>query len=442
MRRLLTVFWLCVLLLAAGGGTCFSACPKEPFSPPDAAYLDLAQFLSRGVPEMMPSGGNDIDIITSGKQKWEMLMADLEAAHSTICMEYYRWREDAAGNQIRDIILRKLSEGVQVKILLEDMANAFFRIDYYQKMRDAGAQVQFFTDTDHHLYEIVPDINYRDHRKIVVIDSKVGYIGGMNLGLPNRDVWKDTHVRITGPAVSQLERLFNDMWAAHKGPELIRMEKKAHAGVPVPESYAESKPAQKPESGPEYPVKTYPAAFHNKTVQAATSGAGDNLLEEGVCRILRLSKRYVYIQTPYFCPSDTLLRAMKDAARRGVDLRILVPAEADSYLMTVVNASFFEECVKAGMHILASPGVFNHSKTIVCDDYLSTVGTLNMDNRSLRINHEAIALVYDGEFAAACRHLFLSRAEGASQVGEADIASLPHRRLRAQKFWRGHARQL
>ncbi len=401
----------------------------------DSAYIPLAEFLSRSDASLTATAGNDINLITKGIDKWDLLLKDLEEAQHTICMEYYRWHQDDAGDQIRDVLLRKLSQGVTVKILLDDFVNPFYRKDYYLVLRDNGAQLQFFTDTDRQLWEIAPEVNYRDHRKIVVIDDTIGYIGGMNLGVKYRDIWKDTHMRICGPAALALKKLFDDMWQARQGPALKRylakgQPKDQHVG------YDGLQAARQTQVSPTSPL------FCNKTVQVATSGQGDNLLEEGICRILDLAKHYVYFKTPYLCPSDTLLCALRDAARRGVDIRILVPDPTDSGLMTVANSAFFSDCIDAGARVLKSHGVFDHSKTIVSDDYLTSIGTLNIDNRSLRINHECIALIYDGEIARYCRQMFEADAGEAFEVTAADLAARSKCTIKVHRFWRMHASQL
>ena len=378
---------------------------------------------------MMPCSGNAVDIIDTGERKWELLMADLEAARHTIFLEYYRWRQDEAGDQIRDIILRKLAQGVQVRILLEDMSNPFALKDYYLELLDAGAQLQFFTDFDHQLWEMIPGINNRNHRKIVVIDGTIGYIGGMNLGVPNRDLWKDMQLRVTGPVVACLNKLFCDMWEARKGPFLKRQE-------------ARTKPAGESSYNDAQPPSEVHHDFQNKVMQVATGGAGDHFMEEGVCRLLHSAKKYVYIQTPYYCPTDTVLSAIKDALRRGVDICILIPEESDSKLMTVANSAFYEESVAAGARILLSPGQFDHSKAIVADDCLSIIGSLNLDPRSLVINYEAIALIYDAEVAEACRNHFDSRAEGAHAVTMEELAAASRCEKNRRHFWRRNSGQL
>ena len=417
--------WLTAFLLAARIVVCAADSPTL-----DPEYARVAQLLSRGEADLLPTDGNDITIIPNGELKWQLLLADLEAAQHSICIEYFRWKNDKSGQLISDVIYRKLREGVQVKILLENVSNPLYRKDYYLKMQEAGAQVQFFTDTDRQLWEILPDIGVRNHRKIVVIDGKVGYLGGMNIADRYLNGWLDTHLRINGPAVTALSRLFDDMWEARKGPELKRLEAKALKN----DKNVQCEPAEaKPEA------VFAPGRIHNATMQVATAGAGDLLLEKGVCEIIDLAQRYVYIQTPYFCPPEKVLQSLFKAAGRGVDVRILIPAVSDVEMMTLANKSYFEECLLAGIHILTSDGTFNHSKTIVCDDNISVIGSMNLDNRSMHINHEVLGVIYGSEAASASRDLFLKRSEGALWVTLENIAALPEGKARAMKFWRRHS---
>ncbi len=426
MRNCILHISLICLLSVACGCLCCAATPDK------SDYLQLARYFSRGDENLMPSDGNDVDIITSGRRKWELLEADIVAARQYIWIEYYRWREDAAGRRIRDLIIRKLKEGVEVKILLDDAANAFCRKAYYEELRLCGAQLQFFTDTDHQLWEMLPGINNRNHRKIVIIDGKVGYTGGMNLGTPNRDLWHDTHLRIQGPAVSSLARIYSKMWSERMGPALKR---EMADRLPEEDTIVTTSSHQET-------MIPAPGTFHNKTVQFAAGGGGDLFLEEGICRILLLAKRYIYIQTPYFCPSEAVLKALKDAAGRGVDVRIMVPGKTDVALMDTANSSYFKECVDAGITLLSTPGAFDHSKTIVCDNCLSTIGTLNLDNRSLRINYEDLALIIDPEIAIMRRDFFLERAQGAKTIDAASLASMYKRKGMLMRFWRRNSQQL
>ena len=256
------------------------------------AYLQpVADHLSRSDARMMPVEGNDLEVITDGSRQWELMLHDINNARKSIYMEYYRWTNDEAGQQIHDAVLRKIREGLEVKVLLEDLCNPFSPKSYYEELKAAGAQVAFYTDFERQLWEVLPGINNRNHRKIIVIDDCLGYIGGRNIGIHYRDTWRDTHMRFSGPAVAQLRKLFMDMWVYRHAPQQNN----------VTNNTVEWKEVVTPASDPEEPFP-----FRNKTMQIATSGEGDTLLEKSVCLILRLAKDFVYIRPDDACQPGLL----------------------------------------------------------------------------------------------------------------------------------------
>lgn len=379
--------------------------------------MPVAEILSRGEEAMMPVDGNEVRVFVGGQRKWESVIEDITSARRSIYMEYYRWTNDDAGRQIRDAVLKKIKEGLDVRIMLEDISNPLYSKEFYMRLKRAGAQVAFFTDTDRPLPDVLPGINTRDHRKIIVIDDEIGYTGGMNLGVSYRDIWRDTHVRVKGPAVAQLRKLFVDMWIARRGPE-------QNNALPPSSEMPEIQP-----SG-------------DKTLQFATSGGGDTLLQDAVCRILESAKSYVYIQTPYFCPTPALLQALQSSALRGVDVRVVVPKETDSKLMTVANQSFFAECISSGVKIFEYEVRFNHSKVVLCDGCLSVIGSLNMDSRSLCINYEAVAAIFGTEVGDRCMDDYSDLLEHSHEVTSDDLNAWNAEDKQSRAFWRKHSGQL
>lgn len=379
-------------------------------------FAPLAAHLSRGEESLMPMPGNSIEVITSGARQWELLTEDIRNAKKSVWLEYYRWADDDAGRQIRDVVMEKIRQGLDVRILIEDIANPFYRKDFYWQMRDAGAKLVFFTDTEKPLWQSLQHIGVRDHRKIVVIDGHIGFCGGMNLGVEYRDLWHDTHMRIEGPAVQELGRLFMDMWVARGG--------------------------EKGEDAAPHTAAAGPKKDAGVTVQFATAGGGDPLLEDAVCILLDSAKDYVYIQTPYFCPSDKLLKALKEAASAGKDVRVLVPQVTDLGIATLANQAYFEECLLGGVKVFEYTAGMNHSKVILSDDSLLIVGSLNMDNRSLHINYEVIAAVYDNTAAVGCRLEFDNLLTGSHEVSLDDIRAWTPRERSDRLFWRHNSQLL
>ena len=393
------------------------------------AYLQpVAELLSRNDVRMMPVGGNDLEVITDGERQWELMLHDINNARQSIYMEYYRWANDDAGRQIHDAVLRKIREGLDVKILLEDLCNPFYPKSYYEELKAAGAQVAFYTDFERQLWEVLPGINIRNHRKIIVIDDCLGYIGGRNIADHYRYTWRDTHMRLSGPAVAQLRKLFMDMWIYRRAPQQNNVQEPTKTGW---------KEVVTPVSD-----QNMPFPFRDKTLQMATSGEGDTLLEKSVCLVLQLARQSVYIQTPYFCPTDTLLSCMQAAAQRGVDVRVCLPKESDSGLMTLANQSYYEECLSQKIRIFEYEPRFNHSKVVLCDGCFSMIGSMNMDSRSLCINYEDMAAVYDTEVGEACRLEFLSLLDQSHEVSLEEVQAWPKKEKSARIFWRYHSGQL
>lgn len=393
------------------------------------AYLQpVAELLSRSDVRMMPVGGNDLEVITDGERQWELMLHDINNARQSIYMEYYRWANDDAGRQIHDAVLRKIREGLEVKVLLEDLCNPFYPKSYYEELKAAGAQVAFYTDFERQLWEVLPGINNRNHRKIIVIDDCLGYIGGRNIADHYRYTWRDTHMRLSGPAVAQLRKLFMDMWIYRRAPQQNNVQEPTKTGW---------KEVVTPVSD-----QNMPFPFRDKTLQMATSGEGDTLLEKSVCLVLQLARQSVYIQTPYFCPTDTLLSCMQAAAQRGVDVRVCLPKESDSGLMTLANQSYYEECLSQKIRIFEYEPRFNHSKVVLCDGCFSMIGSMNMDSRSLCINYEDMAAVYDTEVGEACRLEFLSLLDQSHEVSLEEVQAWPKKEKSARIFWRNHSGQL
>ena len=328
-----------------------------------------------------------LEVIHSGERKWELLLADLDQARKSICMDYYRFADDESGRAVRDVLVRKAREGIPVRLIVENIVHGFSPKRFFTEMREAGVDVRFFTDLNR--WDALSGLNCRDHRKIVVVDSRIGYVGGMNLSDNYRYHWRDTHLRIEGPSVAQLERIFYQTWSVLGG-----------SGTP-----AETEADEPDDSiefiagGPAYPVfvKRY-------------------------LRTLETAREYAYFETPYLCPPDTLVSAMKAAAARGVDVRIIVPEKTDQNLLTVANRSFFQELLEAGVRVYEYLPRFDHSKVFICDDQC-WIGSVNFDNRSLYIDYEICACLHDRETVAAQKDCFLNLLKDSHEVTPPEAAS-------------------
>ena len=352
---------------------------EGPGIPP--RYRPLASLLLNTL-HSVPLYGSRIAVYTDGKSKMEALMEEIARARHHIHIQYYILNDDQTGCRLRDALVAKAREGVRVRILYDDVGSRGAKNSFFKGMRDAGIEVYAFLHVKFPLF--TSKVNYRNHRKIVVIDGRVGFIGGMNIA--DRYVrgtqwgtWRDTHFRIEGSGAAGLQASFLSDWSATT---------KTHI------------------SGPDY----YPPAGHftDDILQIAPSGPFGKwraLLQADSYAIARARQR-IWIQTPYYLPSDVLNTALHEAALAGIDVHLMLPARSDSKVVDLATHSYLDDMMKAGVKIsFYTPG-FLHSKLLIIDDMLSVIGSANMDFRSFEHNFEINAFVYDREFASRMAAIF------------------------------------
>ena len=354
-------------------------------------YQPFVRMTGLGVQSYV-SAGNSVEIITEGSRKYELLLCDLENAKESIHMEYFHFGADKGSRDIRDMLIKKAQEGVKVRFINENIANFPIIHRYYRSMRKGGVEVIRFTGVRNFL----TTLNYRNHRKVVVIDGKIGYTGGMNINDHYFRQWRDTHLRIEGEAAWQLQLLFLSSWII--------------SGGKVPENYMELFPEPEPQS-----------EKHLIQIVADEPGLDFHPIQGSYQWALIHAREYFYMQTPYFTPSEPVLEAMKAAARSGADVRLMVPKNSDTAFMGPANKSYYKECLLSGIRIFERDGNFMHCKTFVSDDYLSSVGTANLDNRSFKLNYEDNAYLYDEGLARENRDIFLHDMETSTEVTLDDV---------------------
>ena len=324
-------------------------------------------------------------IITSGKDKYNMLMSDLICAKESIHMEYFHFGIDKSSRKIRQVLMEKARQGVKVRFINENIANWPIPNCYFRSMRKAGVEVVNFSDSRFSLLRFLMTLSYRDHRKIVVIDNRIGYTGGMNINDHYFYQWRDTHLRLTGEAVASLQYAFLDTWLASGG--------QLHSAVNSFFFHLD-----KPSCGQSLGTLT------QVTPDDPTSP--DPVLLTAYEWILNHAQKYVWFQSPYIAPPPSLISAMRNAAQRGVDVRVMVPEHCDTAIMRPINKSYYAELTEAGVQFYVRSGEFMHSKTIVCDDYLSCVGSANLDYRSFGIDYEINTFFYDRAVALRQKQIF------------------------------------
>ena len=395
-------------------------------------FRPLARLLGA---ERYPSvtSGNDIEIITSGQRKFDLLCEDIKAAKESIHIEYFHFGNDKGSKAIKRLLMQKAREGVKVRFLYENIANFPIASAYYNDMRKAGVEVVKFTNPRMHALDFATKLNYRNHRKIVVIDGKIGFTGGMNINDHYFRQWRDTHLRITGNAVAVLQYIFLDSWLTGGGTidkAMIDFYPMAKATSPATEPSPVTEPVEVTESAEvtepvEATVPSHIASTSSATGEidfhATHPTLKDKLIQivpdepDRPLPILQLSyewalqhaKNYIYLQTPYFVPTEPVMDALKTAALCGVDVRLMLPEKADNILMRPANRAYYEEALQAGVRIFLRQGEFIHAKTFVCDDYLSSIGSANLDFRSFAINYEVNSYIYDEQTALMNKGIFI-----------------------------------
>ncbi len=420
MRKRLFIFAVLLLGLTSCGASRFlSSAPRSGgadlsasvFDSIREAYRPLARYFAEQ-DGFLPAPGSQADIFTTGQEKFDALVRDLEGAHSSIDLMVYRFADDTIATAIRDILIRKAREGVTVRIILENRSNPY-NPAFYSAFEGVPGLYLIKAQPSHNPFRMLDDLLWRDHRKLIVIDGKIGYLGGMNIQDKYHTEWRDTHSRVTGGVVASYSALFQRAWEQFSGPAVTPPEM---SSVPVREGAVMQLVGDGPDSA-------------------------EPIIQNGLEMALAQAKEYFYIQNPYFCPPESTVRALLDAAERGVDVRIMFPEGQDVLIMLWVNHSFYRRLLRGKVRIFERGGDFIHSKTFVSDDYLSCIGSANLDFRSFAINFEDNLYVYDGPFALRCREVFEKDMQLCREITLDDIGwSVPERYL--QSFFRMAERQL
>ena len=360
-----------------------NAAPVKPrnFSGPEQLQqqMNLAHSLcSSGYYE-----GNDVEIFDNGTDKFRALLDDIASARSYIHLQYYIIVDDKIGNRVIDALCERARAGVKVRVIYDHVGSFKLSRRALRRMKEAGVEA-------HPFFKVVfppfgTRINWRNHRKLVIIDGRVGYIGGMNIadryvdGGKNFAMWRDLHLRVRGPVVGALQQSFVIDWNFMGGPILDE-----EAGSTV----ATERPA-----GMQLVVGGPTSQWMNMTL----------IFQQAIA----LARKCIYIQTPYFIPSEGLLHALQVAALGRIDVRLMLPLRSDSDMLRWASSSYIRECMRAGIKVYLYEKGMLHSKAIIVDDDFSTVGSTNFDFRSFEHNFEANVLIYSREFNSRLKGLFL-----------------------------------
>lgn len=351
--------------------------------------------------------GNEVCLLINGEMTFDAIFRAIESAEDYVLAQFFIVKNDGLGNRFRELLEEKARAGVRVYFVYDEIGSHALPKSYVRSLREAGVEVHAFHSTQGPSNRF--QINFRNHRKIVVVDGRVGFVGGHNVGDEYREVterfgaWRDTHVQLIGPSVLSLQMVFlgDYYWAAREVPEL-RWDQAPVAdgsGCGAGESVVLTLP-----TGPIETIEGGTIFFLNAITRA---------------------KWRIWIATPYFVTDESIRSALQMASLRGVDVRVMIPDKPDKYIPWLATFSYLADMEAAGVRMFRYEPGFQHSKVILVDDCFSSVGTANLDNRSMRLNFEVSAVVLDKSFAKSVESMFEMDWENCREIGGADYLNRP-----------------
>lgn len=347
---------------------------------------------------------NEIDIFTVGKDKFERLFQDIREAQESVHVQYYIFRRDNLGKEFLDLLTEKARQGIKVRLLYDELGSRQLTKGFFKEFFAAGGEAEAFFPSKLHLINL--RINYRNHRKLVIIDGQIGYVGGFNVGdeylgaKKKFGYWRDTHLRVQGSAVYAMQIRFILDWSQASQHNEITYEPSLFPAVETKDQVA---------------------------MQIVTSGPDSRLehIKNGYIKMIMSAKHSIYIQTPYFVPDPSVFDALRIASLSGVEVNIMIPDKPDHPFIYWATLSHIGEMLQLGVNVYLYKKGFIHAKTIVVDNEISSVGTANMDYRSFRLNFEVNAFIYHEATAKKLRDIFLEDVKDSILLTEEDYEQRP-----------------
>lgn len=341
-------------------------------------------------------GGNKIDFYSDGRDKFRQFFMDIQNAKHHVHILYYKIIDDKLGQKFKNLLIKKVKEGVAVRLIYDDVGSLRTKKKYFEEMKAGGVEVEPYLEVK--IPRIARSVNYRNHRKLAVIDGYIGYVGGMNIadcyveGV-SWGCWRDMQIRIEGNGVKGLQRVFmSDWYFSHKS---------------LPQS-------------PYYFPQT--DDYDDNPLQIVSSGPIDkyNSIERGIFQAINGARKSIYIQTPYFIPSDNILNALQTAAVSGVAIHVMIPKRSDNFFVNGATYSFVKDLLSYGIRVYLYSAGFIHTKCLIIDDSLTIVGSANMDIRSFELSFETDAFVYDESTALKAKAIFEKDVKDSQEVVKDD----------------------
>ncbi|WP_019636037.1 cardiolipin synthase [Paenibacillus fonticola] len=362
--------------------------------------------LLKHISESPITGCNETKVLTDGEETFTAMLAAMECAQDHIHLESYIFRADGIGHQFKKVMLQKAQEGVKVRLICDGLGSYHLKSSFVRDLQEGGVEVYFFLPPLIATFD--RRVNYRNHRKILVVDGRHGFVGGLNIGDDylgmdaKMGYWRDTHLQVSGDAVYFLQNAFLGDWRLASGQRI-----------------------NEPELYPQH------ACQGKEQVQVLTSGPDQHwdAIQEMCFGAIAVANRRIWITSPYFIPDPSIYNAIKTAAVSGVEVKIIIPDESDSRVVKLGSLSYVEELLESGVKFYQYQKGFVHAKVLIVDDLLATVGTANMDMRSFFCNFEMTAVLFDAApISRLCKDFLNDLAE--SKEIELSVFS---RRSRLQK---------
>ena len=363
--------------------------PKALSSACAESYLTFQKIFSHFGPVFQPQRAS-LQLLIDGSNTFKAIFESIRSAQRYILVQYYILRSDRLGLELKDLLVTKARSGVRVFLLYDDMGSLWLSRQYIRDLKTAGVHVERFLPIAN--FKRFFQLNFRNHRKLVVVDGQIAFTGGLNVGEEyatsqskgakrkiNR-YWRDTHLQIQGPSVTQLEDVFLEDWFFATGER-------------VDAKVVSSKRPTPPEPSAEEP---------HALVQVVPSGPTDAIVLPLILllQMINSAKQRLWIATPYFVPDHSIIQSLELAIFRGVDIRLMLPLEGDNPFVHWVSLSFAEQMQNSGVTVLMYEAGFMHQKAIIVDNTAAALGTMNIDNRALYLNFETTILVHDAKFVA------------------------------------------
>ncbi|MGB5818989.1 MAG: cardiolipin synthase [Saonia sp.] len=350
----------------------------------NGTYYKIKSLIQKNC-RLPPTGNNELKLLKDGKTTFEAIFEAMENAHVYIHLQYYIYEEGELADRLFRLFREKIAKGVKIRMIYDGIGSFSLSKSYLKDLKSIGVEVYPFLPF--RFGRFLSSVNYRNHRKIIVVDGEVAFTGGINIsdkylkGDPTLGKWHDMHLQLRGPAVLYLNTVFAMDW-------YLVSEKKLEASTTYKIPYTEGQPIN---------------------VQIVASGPDDNFptIEQVYFSMINSAKKYIYITNPYIIPGQPILTALQTAALSGIEVRLLLSEQADSKLVNWSVRSYFESLLKSGVKIYLFPDGFLHSKIVVSDDHICTIGTANIDVRSFEQNYEVNAVIYDKKFAVLLKDDFI-----------------------------------